>query len=39
MNTAIRLLLTVLLFVCGPVMAEKLPRLVLAGPHPRFPTR
>jgi len=32
MNTAIRLLLTVLLFVCGSVMAEKLPRLVLAGP-------
>lgn len=32
MNTSIRLLLTVLLFVCGPVMAEKLPRLVLAGP-------
>lgn len=32
MNTAIRLLLTVLLLASGPVMAEKLPRLILAGP-------
>ncbi|MBA1263564.1 ABC transporter substrate-binding protein [Stutzerimonas sp. NM35] len=32
MHIAIRLLLTFLLLVSGPVMAEKLPRLVLAGP-------
>lgn len=32
MNIVIRLLLTVLLLASGPALAEKLPRLVLAGP-------
>lgn len=32
MHIAIRLLLAVLLLASGPVMAEKLPRLILAGP-------